>query len=281
MAIVRKITSRQNDLVKRWASLHEARHRQKEQLFLLEGVRLVQEALNASLNVVAVCSSDASWLGDVEVPEACERYEVTAEIVAKCCSTETPQPIFAVAQLPALGTDFDWKTIEIALLLDAIQDPGNLGAILRAAAAAGVDVVVIGDGCVDLFAPKVLRAAMGASFRVPVIRHDLATVLPKLKKAGCQILASALQEEAVNCFQLPLHAKKVAWIVGNEGNGIHESLLSEADALVAIPMFRQTESLNVAQATAVLLYETVRQKKFQATAPSPRGPAPPTPRSSP
>lgn len=262
MPIVRKITSLQNDHVKRWASLQDAKHRHTEQLFLLEGARLVEEALNASLHVVAVCSSDAAWLDEVPAPEACERFLVSAQVIAKCCSTETPQPMFAVAELPAAGTDFDRQTIEIALLLDAIQDPGNMGAILRAAAGAGVDVVVIGDGCVDLFAPKVLRAAMGAAFRVPTIRHDLAAVLPKLKHAGCQILASVLQDGAVNCFQLSL-PKKVAWIVGNEGNGIRDALLSAADVRVTIPMFRQTESLNVAQATAVLLYETVRQRRFR------------------
>ena len=261
MEMPRKITSLLNDLVKQWASLRKANSRHKEQLFLLEGPRLVDEALKSTLSVVAVCSSDSSWINDLQVPKACRRFEVTAEIIAKCCSTETPQTAFAVAELPAASTDFDWQTIEIAILLDRIQDPGNMGAILRAAAAVGVDVVVIGDGCVDLFAPKTLRAAMGATFRVPVVHHDLATVLPKLRKADCQLLASVLQPDATNLFRMSLHSKKVAWIVGNEGNGIHDSLLSEVDALVAIPMLRQTESLNVAQATAVLLYETARQKK--------------------
>lgn len=257
----RKITSLQNDLVKRWASLQEAKHRRAEQLFLLEGIRLVEEALNSSLEVVAVASSDAAWIHGLQPPAAARRYEVTAEIIAKCCSSKTPQPVFAVAELPKPSTDFDWGMVEIALLLDRVQDPGNMGSILRAAAAAGVDVVVIGEGCADLYAPKTLRAAMGAAFRTPVVHHDLATVLPKLRKADCHILASALQEDAADLFQLDLHSKKIAWIVGNEGNGIHPSLLSEADATVAIPMLRRTESLNVAQATAVLLYETARQKQ--------------------
>jgi RNA methyltransferase, TrmH family len=135
-----------------------------------------------------------------------------------------------------------------------------MGAAIRAAAAVGVDAVVIGDGCVDLYAPKTLRAAMGASFRVPVVHRDLGAVLPKLRKAGCRILASALQEGATDLFKLSLHGAKVVWIVGNEGNGIRDSLLSEVDAVVKIPMLRRTESLNVAQATAVLLYETARQK---------------------
>jgi TrmH family RNA methyltransferase len=261
MAMPQKITSLQNVLVKRWASLREAKHRHKEQLFLLEGTRLVDEALQSSLRVVAVCSSDSSSIADLQEPKTGRRFLVTAEIIAKCCSTETPQTTFAVAELPTARTDFDWRTIEIALLLDRVQDPGNMGAALRAAAAVGVDVVVIGSGCADLFAPKTLRAAMGATFRVPVVHHDLATVLPKLRKADCHILASALRDDATNLFQLTLHSKKVAWIVGNEGNGIHDSLLSEVDAIVAIPMLRQTESLNVAQATAVLLYETARQKK--------------------
>ncbi|MBX9682098.1 MAG: RNA methyltransferase [Gemmataceae bacterium] len=256
----RKITSLQNDFVKRWASLRETKYRFKEQLFVLEGTRLVDEALKASLNIVAVCSSDASWINGLQSIPAARRFEVTPEIIAKCCSATTPQSVFAVAELPKAKTDFDWQTIEIALLLDRVQDPGNMGAILRAAAAVGVDVVVIGNGCVDLYAPKTLRAAMGASFRVPIVHHELATVLPKLRKANCHILASVLQEGATNLFDLSLHAKKVAWIVANEGNGIQNSLLSEVDMKVSIPMWRQTESLNVAQATAVLLYETVRQK---------------------
>jgi RNA methyltransferase, TrmH family len=257
----RKLTSVSNELVKRWASLRDANHRHKEQLFLLEGTRLVDEALKSSAGVVAVCSSDSAWLGGLQVSEACRRFEVTDEIIAKCSSTESPQTAFAVAGLPAPRTDFDWQAIEIALLLDRVQDPGNMGAAIRAAAAVGVDVVVIGDGCVDLYAPKTLRAAMGASFRVPVVHRDLEAVLPKLKKAGCRVLASALQEGATDLFELTLHGAKVAWIVGNEGNGIRDSLLAEVDAVVTIPMLRQTESLNVAQATAVLLYETARQKK--------------------
>ena len=257
----RKLTSVANERVKQWASLREAKSRHKEQLFLLEGTRLVDEALKSSLEVVAVCSSESAWLDGLQVSETCRRFEVTDEIVEKCSTTETPQTAFAVAELPAPRTDFDWKTIEIALLLDRIQDPGNMGAAIRAAAAVGVDVVVIGDGCVDLYAPKTLRAAMGASFRVPVVHRDLATVIPKLRKADCRIFASALQEDATDLFQLGLRSTKVAWIVGNEGNGICDSLLSEVDAIVKIPMMRRTESLNVAQATAVLLYETPRQKK--------------------
>jgi TrmH family RNA methyltransferase len=257
----RKLTSVANEHVKKWASLRDAKHRHKERLFLLEGTRLVDEALKSSLDVIAVCSSESAWLDGLQVSEACRRFVVTDEIVAKCSSTETPQTAFAVAGLPAPRTDFDWETIEIALLLDRIQDPGNMGAAIRAAAAVGVDVVVIGDGCVDLYAPKTLRAAMGASFRVPVVHRDLGAVLPELKKAGCRILASALAEGTTDLFQLKLQGAKVAWIVGNEGNGIRESLLAEVDAVVRIPMLRQTESLNVAQATAVLLYETARQKK--------------------
>lgn len=261
MAIPRKITSSQNDLVKRWTSLRKAKYRHREKLFLLEGPNLVDEALKSSLNIVAVCSSDPCWINDLQVHDACPRFEVTAEILAKCCSTETPQSAFAVAELPAVRTDFDWQTMEIGLLLDRIQDPGNMGAVLRAAAAVGVDAVVVGDGCVDLFSPKALRAAMGATFRVPVVHHDLATVLPKLKKASCRILASVLQNDATNLFQLNLQSTKVVWVVGNEGNGIHDSLLAEVDVRVTIPMMHQTESLNVGQATAVLLYETARQKK--------------------
>ncbi|HEX3313575.1 MAG TPA: RNA methyltransferase [Gemmataceae bacterium] len=257
----RKITSVANELVKQWASLRDAKHRHRERLFVLEGTRLVDEALKSSLEVVAVCSSDSAWIKGLQVSEACVRFEVTDAIVAKCSSTETPQTAFAVAALPSPRTDFPWETIEIALLLDRIQDPGNMGAAIRAAAAVGVDVVVIGDGCVDLYAPKTLRAAMGATFRVPVVHRDLKAVLPKLRRADCRIFASALTEDATDLFQLRLRSTKVAWIVGNEGNGIGDSLLSEVDAIVTIPMLRQTESLNVAQATAVLLYESARQKK--------------------
>src|SRR5262249_45281523 len=152
-------TSVANEHVKRWASLRDAKHRHKEQLFLLEGTRLVDEALKSSLEVIAVCSSDSAWLEGLQVSEACRRFEVTGEIIEKCSTTESPQTAFAVARLPAPPrTEFDWETIEIALLLDRIQDPGNMGAAIRAAAAVGAQVVVIGDGCVDLYAPKTLRA---------------------------------------------------------------------------------------------------------------------------
>ena len=242
MTTMRRITSPQNELVKRWASLRDAKHRRAERLFLLEGERLVHE---------------------LRVPDSCQCYEVTPAIIAKCSPAETPQPAFAVAELPAARTDFDWAGIEIALLLDAIQDPGNMGAILRAAAAAGVDLVVIGEGCVDLYSPKAVRAAMGASFRVPVAHRDLKEVAALLKGGGCRILASVPSEDAENCFEMELRGKKIAWIVGNEGSGIRDSLLTIVDALVRIPMSRRTESLNVAQATAVLLYETIRQKRHR------------------
>ena len=262
MTMMRQITSPQNELVKRWASLRDAKHRRAEKLFLLDGPRLVDEALRSSLNVVAVCSSDAAWLRDLRVPKACHRYEVTSAIIAKCSTAETPQPSFAIAELPAARTDFDWSAVKVGLLLDAVQDPGNIGAILRAAAAGGVDLVVMGEGCVDLYSPKAVRAAMGATFRVPVAHRPLEEVVPLLKKAGCRVLASVLRAGAESCFDVELRARNIAWVVGNEGNGIRASLLTHVDRFVAIPMSRGTESLNVAQATAVLLYETARQKRY-------------------
>ena len=169
---------------------------------MLEGIRLVEEAFHSTLNVVAVCSSDASWLGDVQVPKVCQRYAVTPEIVAKCVTSETPQPTFAVAELPAVGTDFDWQTIEIALLLDAIQDPGNMGAILRTAAAAGVDVVVMGDGCVDLFARRCCGPRWGPRFAFPRFVTIWRPPCPRLKSAGCQVLASIMDETAIPLFSI-------------------------------------------------------------------------------
>lgn len=261
-----EISSVQNPRVKSWAQLLEKKHRDKQGKFLIEGVHLVQEALTsgaplecivyameeglpAEIERLASAHLDVEWIG------------VTDAIIAKCTDTETPQPIFAVVH--KLQTDIQailQNKEALVVVVDGVQDPGNLGTIIRSCDAVHADGVVIGKGSVDLYNPKTIRSTMGSIFHLPIVEADLTDLLPQAKAKGARIVSTSLQAEH-HCYAYDF--RQSTWLlVGNEGRGVSAAAEALVDEAIIIPMPGRAESLNVAMATTVLLYEALRQKSF-------------------
>ncbi len=256
------ITSLKNDRVRLVLALQGRRRvRQRERRFVVEGLRLCSEAASAGIlphlvfytAEAALDPRTAALLTAWQAAGApCE--EVSAEVMAACSDTETPQGVLAVVPLPRLERP---PRPTLTLVLDRLRDPGNLGTALRAALAAGVEQVILAPGTVDATNPKVVRAAMGAHFRLPLVAlrwDELPAAL-----SGCRVyLASAggrLDYAAVD-WTAPS-----ALIIGGEAAGPDTQSAALADAEIAIPMAGAVESLNAAVAAAVILFEAARQRR--------------------
>lgn len=267
------IASAANPRVKEWAKLSERKYREREGKFLLEGVHLVKEALLAGWPLECVVY-DAGFGVPEELEDAAERAETCAgpdvrwipaspDVIAKCSSTETPQPVFAVATKRSVDADklFD-SDAGLAAVLDGVQDPGNVGTIVRSAAACGATAVILGRGTADLYNAKTLRATMGALFHVPVLEADLSELLPEARERGIAVVGTSLQA-ARSCYAYDFR-RGATWLVfGNEGGGLSEAVSANVDDNVIIPMSGRAESLNVAMAATVLLFEAQRQRALQ------------------
>lgn len=182
--------------------------------------------------------------------------EVTTVVAKEFAETETSQGVFAVCKQPVLEDEVmaTWRKV---LLIDAVQDPGNIGTMLRTADAAGLDAVVLGKGCADIYNPKTLRAAQGSHFHIPVVRGELAEWIDLLQEQSVPVFGTALDEDAVPYSDIK-HTGSFAIIMGNEGSGIQPQLLAKTDQNMIIPIFGQAESLNVAVATGIVLYGFVK-----------------------
>lgn len=246
--MVKYIHSSKNPQVKQWKKLHTKKEREKTNTFLVEGFHLVEEALkNADLVVELIVSEE------VEIPQRINYGSVSMtvinkEVVKELSETETSQGIFAVCKQPRANIE----NAKSYLFLDSIQDPGNLGTIIRTADAAGIDAVIVGDGSVDIYNSKVLRSAQGSHFHLPIVRGDLFHWVEKVKGLNIPIYGTALENGTVYTEVKP--SDQFALIMGNEGNGIQGELLSKTNQNLYIPILGKSESLNVAVAAGVLLY---------------------------
>jgi TrmH family RNA methyltransferase len=250
---MKRIESAQNALVKHWKKLVTTRkEREKSGEFIVEGFHLVEEALKNKQQIVQLIvreGVDLPLLWDID---NVMMVEVTDSIAKEIAETETSQGVFAhckqlVVDDTARG---EWRKL---LLVDAVQDPGNIGTMIRTADAAGIDAVILGKGCADAWNPKTLRSGQGSHFHIPVVRGELAEWIEELKGNGVQVYGTALQEAVEYTAVEP--SDQFALIVGNEGSGIHPQLLDKTDQNVIIPIFGKAESLNVAVATGILLYQ--------------------------
>lgn len=267
------ITSVHNSRVKRWAQLRERKGRNQEGCFLVEGIHLVQEALASGAPVEAVLCDEARGVpaellpyADAQRPAAAggghpEWIGITDAIIRKLSETETPQPVIAVVRKPILepgalfGTD-----MPLVVAVDGVQDPGNLGTIIRSADAVGATGVVLGRGTVDVYNAKTVRSTMGSLFHLPVVEADLLTLLPEAKVNGMRLASTSLQASH-SCYGYDY--RQPLWlVVGNEGQGVSPAVQALVDDTLIIPMRGQAESLNVAMATTVLLYEAMRQRHY-------------------
>ncbi len=236
----------------------------------IEGPHLVQEALRAGLRVatIFVAQGAEGFLDSLPVPPETEILRLPAKLLASALATETPQPVAALVEPP----DWSWPHILnqnqkiIIVVLAGLQDPGNLGTILRSAEAFGAAGIVSLPGTVSAWNPKAVRASAGSVFRVPVLLVSERDCFEKLHDAGVKILSTAAHG-AQPADHVDLTAP-VAFIIGNEGNGVPADLAAKADAKITIPCPGPVESLNAAVAASVLLYEAARQRSTPMSKPS-------------
>lgn len=244
---MKQIQSQQNPKFKEWRKLKQRKWREKTGRYLVEGEHLVQEALNAGGIVETLLVNEAgsfsSWPGDTDI------YQLSPPLFQLLADTETPQGVLAVCRV---SKESHTKAGRRFLLIDGVQDPGNLGTMIRTADAAGIDQVYLGTGCVDLFNDKVLRSAQGSHFHLPVIRKHLPAVIADLHEREIPVYGTSLDGIPLGAVTRPVPA--FAIILGNEGSGVDPELLKLTDANIKIPMYGQAESLNVAVAAGILMY---------------------------
>jgi len=236
--------------------------REKNAAFIVEGVRVVEEALSAAIDLKFALVS-ASLEDSARGRALSERLAATTAVrrvtdgeLRKQAETDTPQGVLAVAAIPR----YDLATLRVAeraraLVLDAVQDPGNLGTLIRSAAAFAVNAVIALPGTVDYWNPKVVRAAAGATFHVPLIAAQEAETWEFLHAHRFVICGADLEGSDISGVAL---AERSALVVGNEGGGLRKPTRAHVDQLIRIPMPGRAESLNVAAAAAILLYEMSR-----------------------
>lgn len=251
------ITSRENKVFRLVKNLKTKRGRDENSLFVIEGIRSVADAVKKGAELDFVLIEDGHRF-DMEFD--CPVYTFAPKLFKELSDTVTPQGIIAVCKKPNCSlSDFSEKENSCVILCENVQDPGNIGTIIRTAHAAFCDGVVLTKGCCDLFNPKIIRATMTGVFSVPVLTEaDCEKTISHFKSKGYKVVAGALSERAENLYETDLSGKTLI-IIGNEGNGVTDSTLSLCDRVVKIPMKTDAESLNASVAAAVLVYEKLRQ----------------------
>jgi TrmH family RNA methyltransferase len=252
---MKRIESLQNSLVKYWKKLGTTRkERDKFAEFLIEGFHLTEEALNKKELIKGLIVREGTTIPDNWDIEGVPLYVVTAQIAKEIAETEHTQGIFAHCAQPEFDAtqQEQWQTL---LLVDAVQDPGNVGTMIRTAAAAGIDAVVLGKGSADAFNPKTVRSAQGAHFQVPIVKGDLFDWVGNLNSRGIPVYGTALHK-SVPMYEAESQ-QQFALIVGNEGSGVEPQLLEQTTQNLMVPLYGPAESLNVAVATGILLYSLV------------------------
>lgn len=248
------IQSDKNPQVKQWKKLLTRKERDKSGTFLVEGFHLVEEALKRKEDVEEIILSEKTEMPLNWDYGAIPVTVVTDEISRQLADTETTQGIFAVCSQPKQSLTRG-KTY---LLIDSVQDPGNLGTMIRTADAAGIDAVIVGKGSVDMYNPKVLRSAQGSHFHLPVLSGDLNEWIDKLDSENIPVYGTALENGSV--FTEAVATASFALLVGNEGSGVNKELLAKTTQNLYIPIYGKSESLNVAVAAGILLYYLKRAK---------------------
>jgi TrmH family RNA methyltransferase len=254
------ITSSQNPKLKLVRSLMgRAKERREANAFVVEGVRLVEEAVNADWNFQFALYSDGLSDRGKELVDRLKAYHIDAEEVAgdllqKLSDTETPQGVLAVLDEVRLPIP---ESPNFILIPDQVRDPGNLGTLLRTAAATGVQAVLLPPETTDPFAPKVLRSGMGAHFRLPIHSMLWDEIEQISKSANLQMYIADM--DGISCWETDLR-KPLALIVGGEADGVSEQARKLANGQISIPMAGNVESLNAGVAGSVLMFEVVRQR---------------------
>ena len=249
------ITSRANQLIVKVRRLRDDRRaRRSEGLFLCDGVKMLEEAIQWKAPLQTVLLSED--LADTPVPEGVRTVAIPGDLMRSISPMEAPQGALFLVKAPELRPP-DVLEGRRYLVLDGLQDPGNVGTILRTADAFGCGGVLLTNHCADPLNPKAVRATMGAIFRLPVWEVPVEGLCPLLERSGLQLAATALGRDTVSLPQADLSG--YALVIGSEGSGVSNYLLERCSATVRIPMEPTCESLNAAAAAAVVLWEQYRR----------------------
>lgn len=247
-----------NNQIKELTALRDkSKARREAGLYIVEGPKMCEEApqeMVVNTFVTHKCvESNKSWLEG-------RKYEVIEErVFEKLSDTKTPQGIMSVIRQPKYELEDMLKNGNLYVILEDIQDPGNMGTIIRTAEGAGVAGIIMTKGCVDIYNPKTIRSTMGSVYRVPFVYvDDIAEAIAQVKAAGISIYAAHLKGEK---YYDDIKYGRAAFLIGNEGNGLKDDTAALADTYIKIPMSGKVESLNAAVATSILMYEHSRQTR--------------------
>ena len=243
------VTSLDNERVKKYIKLKEKKYRDKYSEFIVEGSHLVLEAYKAGIIEELILEKDAVFPLDIK-----NIIYLPLEILEKVSSVETPQMVMALCK----KKDVDTRIGDKSLLVDNVQDPGNLGTIIRSAVAFGVDTIVLSKNTVDLYNPKTIRSTQGMFFHINIFSDSLEKVIDELKQKEIPVYSTSV-DYGMDVREINSKDKeRYALVVGNEGNGVRQDISKLCDKNLYIKMNRDVESLNVGVATSILLYELGR-----------------------
>ncbi len=245
------ITSLKNARVQLWRSLKDRKGRRETGCFLVEGRKMVVEAVASAFPVETILV-DEDRAAEFDLPASIDVCTMPGHVLAAVCDTKTPQGIAAVvrmAEVPLTGKRL--------VAMDGVQDPGNVGTILRTADAAGFDGILLSQQCADVFSPKVLRATMGSIFRMGVrVTDDLPGTLSDLARDGASVISSQLDGQPF--YRMDAVNERFVLVIGSEGNGVTDEVKALATHRVRLPMRGGAESLNAAVAAGIMMYELTR-----------------------
>lgn len=253
------IESPKNAWVQSVVLLAKSKERKAARAFLVEGEHAVTEALQCKWPVDVIITTER-WLNThaqaaAKLPRTIEIQLVTESVLQKLSTTDAPDGIMAIARMTSkLSRPSDMR---LAIACDRLQDPGNLGTLIRSAISVDCDGVYLSDDSVDMYNPKVIRSTAGQWFRKPPVATNIKDLVDKSRKSGVQVLAAAA--EGASFWSVDL-TKPTLFLLGNEGAGLPDDLLKSADQTISIPMANGVESLNVAMSGTLLLYEAYRQR---------------------
>lgn len=257
------ITSKDNELIKHIRKLKDKKYRDEYNEYVVEGIKIVEEAVkeNVKIKQIIICNDTTKTY---EIPThimlEIAKYEciyVTDKIFNLITQVTNPQGIMAIIEKNSKENEIDY-TQDIILALDDVQDPGNLGTILRTADSIGLNQIVVSKGTADAFNSKVVRSTMGAIFRIKIVEtENLIQSIKEMKKHHFKLMVTSLQTEN-SIYDINFNKKII--VIGNEANGVSKEIQDMADEKAKIPMFGRTESLNASVAAGIVMYEYVRQK---------------------
>ena len=261
--MIKQISSAENPKVKAFRKLYRRKNRDRERLFIIEGPVLIADAVRAGIKIkMLFMRSGASeildlkdesgvWFGD-------EVYELPDVLFDHMVETDTPQAAAAIAGMPDINRNDFYKAVDSIAVLDRLQDPGNLGTIIRTAEAAGFNGIIAMKGTADLFSPKTVRAAAGSLYRVNIRYEDAPEKVLKELESNGRVSICTSPYAKKKYFDAKLTGK-IAVIIGNGANGACDEFMNGADMNVMLPMKGDNESLNAAVSAAIVMYESLRQ----------------------